>query len=321
MSFSGSALSYIGYLDSLDSIGSDAYTITIPRNESLSSWYLVDLLCLPIYYKNVKCIIDNEKIEKIIGANKDISRHFLVNDHPFLTIMDDRFTKDEIDVWSQGMSALFIVCLRNSILNFFVDCKMPIYPMPYKSGFRLPLAAFESYSDPVERDISVFFSGRHSVRPSRRTFGKTIAATIPDSVIHFLSQGIEPFTGNQYISYLKRSKIAWCPRSIWAPPDRDCNSVSGKEVEAMRCGAMILKQPIGTQEVAERTCGIHFVEYKNDSSDLIEKIEYYLEHDEERESIALNGKQLWEKHYSLLARANFYIQSCLKAIGEMDVHV
>lgn len=316
--FSNSPLSIRKYPNYLDHMGQDVpYNITIPTTINLNHWYLVDLLSLPIYYRNITCVVDNDKLVKRT-KRKDVANYFLVNDHVFCILIRDRYTEQQIHSLAEGTSAIFVSCLRHSLVDVFDRCNVPVYPMPYKSGSHLSLADFENYYEPTEKDISVFFSGRHAVRPSRIGHAKWIITSIPDSVIYFLTEGIEALSSTEYLSYMRRAKIAWCPRSVWALPDKDCNSVTVKEVEAMRCGAMVLKPPIGVKEPAERIQGTHFTEYKNDGSDLLEKINYYLEHDEERKEIAHNGRLWWEKNCTLLARASFYLRSCLKAMGEIE---
>ena len=53
-------------------------------------------------------------------------------------------------------------------------------------------------------------------------------------------------------------------------------------IQAMILGleVLVLKHPTGVIESEPRLPGIHFVEYENYNTDLIEKISYYLKHED-----------------------------------------
>ena len=78
--------------------------------------------------------------------------------------------------------------------------------------------------------------------------------------------------------------------------------------EAMACGKFVL-----TDKISERTGlyrhfsdGIHFATYEN-VDDLINKANYYLDNDEEREGIAANGLKAVQEH-SALCRVNHLLE-------------
>jgi hypothetical protein len=60
--------------------------------------------------------------------------------------------------------------------------------------------------------------------------------------------------------------------------------------EAMGCGALLLTQKNTELEELGLYAGKHFITYQNDD-DLIKKVEYYLQNDDERNSIAINGRK------------------------------
>jgi len=71
--------------------------------------------------------------------------------------------------------------------------------------------------------------------------------------------------------------------------------------------------------------GVHYVEIEWDGSDVVEKARYYLEHVDEAEVIANNGRKLWEEH-SMLDDSNllpqrvldYYVQG-IRSIGGIDI--
>jgi len=216
-----------------------------------------------------------------------------------------------IPYFSSFCSAFFISSLRTSTMFIFDNCKVPFFPCPLKTGSRIPFHYVEYiHGKDNKKDIPVFFNGRAIVRVARRFFGNLIIKSIPGSYIKFLDDGIA-LSGHEYVDMMSKSKISWCPRSIWSDPNRDCNTTIGKEIEAMCLESMVLKQPLGVIETEERIPGIHFVEYKNDSSDLIEKIEYYLEHEEKRKEIARNGRLWWERNCSPISRSVYMFNKAI----------
>lgn len=328
MAFTNSPLRHIGYLDALPTVGNKdtQYTIVIPENTGLLPWLSRDFLALPIYYKNIECVVDQKKIAQKLPEkhHEHPSVYFLVNDSIFYMDASDR----PIEHWEQWVplvssycTAMFVFALRSSTEFIFENCTIPVFPLTIKNGVYISLPYMEyCHSLNREKDIPIFFQGRHAVRVSRKKVGWKIKQIFPDARIGFLDGG-ESLSSQEYIDLMSRSKIAWCPRSIWSIPEHDCNGVTGKEMEAMCLQCMIMKHPLGITEAEERIPGIHFVEYKNDNSDLIEKLHYYLEHDDEREEIAHNGRLWWERNGSVLGRSSFMIKKCLQAMGESPTTV
>jgi len=313
------------YTDDLSAIGNKdiQYKIIISENTDYMAWYSRDLLALPVYYKNVECIVDHEAIVKRVPKNTmyDASFYFLVNDQLFFI----HHTDCPIIHWekwipheSQFCTAFFILALRHSTNFIFENCSVPVFPFISKFGTHVsPNYIEHCHASDIEKDLDVFFSGRASIRPARKYSGQSVLATFPNSCIQFIDQGTA-FEAQEYVDLMSRTKIAWCPRSMWSEPDHECNCPVGREYEAMCSEAMVMKHSIGIIESEERTPGVHFVECKNDDTDLVEKLSYYLEHDEERKTIARNGRLWWERNGSVRGRSSFIMKCCLQAMGEID---
>ncbi len=325
MTHSNSPLSYLKYPNILECIGDPetTYTITLPEDTGpgavMCSWESRDLLVLPVYFRNVQCVVDGAKIKSRLPKTKEhYTSFFMVNDNLFMINNNDRPVRWEWSGYSKFVTAFFIFCHRFTTTYAFKNT-VPAYPLPGKSAAHFSLAQLEhnahSRSVQNKKDISVFFSGRSFCRVARKFSGRLITNHFPDSYVHFLDSGTA-LSKDEYIDTIIRSQIAWCPRSVWSEPDKECNSSIPKEFEAMGLELLLVKHPIGVIETEERVPGVHFVEVKNDSSDLVEKLQYYLEHDNERKEIAHNGRLWWERNCSTIARASFILNSCLRSMGQ-----
>jgi len=309
------------------------YHITIAdpfRTESfISSSYTKSFMAAPIYFRNITCSIDQNKIASNIitpfrTSNRDLlaSPFFMVDDKMFYLCVGDRpINRCEgwIPAYSSFCTALFVYALRTSTSFIFDNCPIPVYPLPNIPDPVLPLYELELFGRSMSsvKDIPVFFHGRHVVRVARKGAAKHILRYIPGAYVGFTDNSAF-LTSSEYINKMARSKIAWCPRSCWSPPDPDCNTSTAKECEAMCVETMVMKHSIGTTEVEKREPGVHFVEMKNDSSDMIEKMQYYLEHDDERKEIAHNGRLWYERNCTMSARMYFIINKCMESMGEIQ---
>lgn len=313
------------YTDHMPFIGNKdvKYKLVLPNNIEHMAWYSRDLLTLPVYYDNVECVVDHEKIAKRVPKNTifGASLYFLVNDKLFFIHQTDC----PINRWerwvpyeSQFCTAFFILALRHSTNFIFENCSVPVFPLIDKFGTHVsPNYVEHCHASDIKKDLDIFFSGRCAIRPAREHAGRNILEAFPNSSIQFIDHGIA-FDAPEYIDLMSRTKIAWCPRSVWSDPDRDCNCPTGRDYEAMCSEAMIIKHPIGIVESEKRIPGVHFVECKNDDTDLMEKLSYYLEHDEERKTIARNGRLWWERNGSARGRSVFMLKCCLQAMGEIE---
>lgn len=284
---------------------------------------------LEVYETDIKVIEDTGKLKEAIpeyvqmaNDNGKYSSFFMVDGHLFM-IIDTDHPVDNHEEWvkhheSKGVKGYFVWCHRHSTKYIFDGCKASIFPLAGKPGPLISLKDMEHEAHPrsvnMEKDINVFFHGRFNTRPTRESIAPIITDAIPNCRIGECSK--EYLSSEEYINFMSRSKIVWCPRSVWSEPNRECNAPTGKEFEAMCLEVLVLKPPIGTIEVEERIPGVHFVEVHDHSLDLIEKIQYYLEHEDERKEIAHNGRLWYERNCTVNSRAYYLFNSALKAIKQ-----
>lgn len=301
------------------------------NSEYMISRHISCLLCLPAFNDEISVVCSNELlkpyVDKILSnpppmSNKNgrLSGLFVVNDHVFMFITTDRpvdNAQNWVPYYSQYVSGFFLCCHRHSTSYIFDNCGVPVFPVGFCPDRFVPMHYMEhgahTKSMTCEKDISVFFQGRYSCRGPRRSNANMIKSKIPNARI--ANADVRYIPGNEYLDLMCRSKIVWSPRTVKCPPDFDCNSTPGKEGEAMCLECLLVKNPIGVTEPEKRIPGVHFVEYDNYSTDLIEKLEYYLKHEDERKEIAHNGRLWWERNCSTLARAKQIFSDCLSAIG------
>jgi hypothetical protein len=93
----------------------------------------------------------------------------------------------------------------------------------------------------------------------------------------------------EYLEVLARSKMSLVSRGL-----SDCFSWRMGEHLALR-RFTLMERPLNTSRVPLED-GRHAVFFETDLSDLEEKIRYYLEHDEERERIARQGREYFDRY-------------------------
>lgn len=323
--------------DSGTYIGNSAkeYVITVPdhrkiyhRNNRIACDYEANLACIVPDTWNATFVVDHNAIEsrvpenpKVIMGNKNqsLASFFMVNDHVFMLVTADCpqvFADKWIPYYSKICSAFFVLQYRFSTIPLFEACPIPVFPLPlnihFVSTWYLECQSRLSLSG--SRDIPVFFSGRRDVRPRRRAAFTKLPEMFPGSVMNNVSYN--RFSQKKYCDYMCRSKIAWCPRSVYCNPDPEENGVTGKECEAMCAQSMVIRHALHAKETEPRIAGVHFVEIEPLEKDLYEKLHYYLSHDDEREEIAYNGRRYYERNWSPMAQAYYLINRCLEAMGE-----
>lgn len=158
------------------------------------------------------------------------------------------------------------------------------------------------FNDPnMTRDIDVVFSGSYGLGREERQ--KALGYLIDNGIklVCGGSEGRDHFTTQDYADRYKRAKI-----SISFSKAHGINVVNARPFEAMSCGSLLLEQK--SPELAKLyTPGVDYVEW-TDEVDLLEKVRYYLSHDDERTLIATYGRNKTEQLYS----ANKFWEDVLK---------
>lgn len=143
----------------------------------------------------------------------------------------------------------------------------------------------------LERDLDVVFSGSFGYGRDER---RDVLQYIIDNGINLIaggSEGKDHFTTEEYADRYKRAKIA-----ISFSMARGKNVVNARPFEAMTCGAMLLEQK--SEELAKLYEEGKDYDVWIDKVDLLNKVRYYLENEEERKQIANNGYAKTQQLYT-----------------------
>lgn len=129
----------------------------------------------------------------------------------------------------------------------------------------------------VEKEWDVGFVGNVSQDRERRRKLDMVAE-------HFSTNDyMKPYPKEEIAEVYSRSRIVF-----------NCavgNEVNMRVFEAMASGSLLVTERVANGQSDLFEDGVHLVEYSGDS-EMIEKIRYYLEHDDERERIASAGHEL-----------------------------
>lgn len=142
-----------------------------------------------------------------------------------------------------------------------------------------------------ERDIDIVFSGSYGYGREERQEAMLHLLNNGIKLIHGGSEGGDHFTVEEYADRYKRAKLA-----LSFSVARGVNVVNARPFEAMNCGSMLLEQE--SLELAKLY--IPYVDYVpwTDKDDLLKKVQYYLEHEDERKVIAESGCKKTHELYS-----------------------
>jgi len=121
-------------------------------------------------------------------------------------------------------------------------------------------------------------------------------------LIYLLQKKFNLFSGNFYFEDMavvySISKIVF-NRSVG-------DDVNMRVFEALGCGSLLVTNQIGPGQDLLFKNGGHLIEYRKEK-ELIEKVRYYLDHDEEREKIAGNGRSLALKKHTYTHRMDYML--------------
>jgi len=141
------------------------------------------------------------------------------------------------------------------------------------------------------RDIDIVFSGSYGYGREERQKYMNYLLSNQVKLVHGGSEGGDHFTTEEYADRYKRAKLA-----LSFSQARGMNVVNARPFEALLCGAMLLEQE--SLELAKLyTPFVDYVPWITEV-DLLEKVRYYLEHEEERLLIANAGCKKTQELYS-----------------------
>ena len=237
------------------------------------------------------------------------------------TILGVRIASIFYDTWSrdfylqtEALAPLLDVAVITDSLSHFVNSKQQHKYITLCFAPDITL-----FNDPgMKRDIPVSLNGTSNI------YRDKILVTLREKNVSCLSVGgyDNYLPIREYAEIYKRSKISI--NTSWTPMGK--RTFKARVMEATLCGSMLLEQE--NEETARR-----FNEYEefvpfSDENDLAEKISYYLEHEEERYTIAENGKKraqelaapemFWGKLLETATNTSTYnADDAYKAIGNL----
>lgn len=287
---------------------------------------------LPYYFDNVFVEFNHEKIInklkfpllQLADRNGRKDNFFLVDDQLFMNYDTDR-PEFEAAEWinfyqDMGVKAFFLLMNRPDFTERFskLGLKVPLFTLPSSISHSVPYYLFDqgghAKSAMTPKDISVFFCGKYKHQfEHRKIWADKIKEEIPNSMIlDTVSEGLSPV---DLLNNMSRAKIIWCPGSVTSGDYPNQYTISPRDIEAMALEAMVIRTPISVIEDNPRQPGIHYVEVAPDNSDLLEKINYYLEHEEERLMIAQNGYHYYELNCTPFARGMNVLMKCISTFA------
>jgi spore maturation protein CgeB len=147
-------------------------------------------------------------------------------------------------------------------------------------------------------DVAAIFQAHRRIHPERLKLKKLIK-----------KMGMNSFVGTawfeDYVQKINESKI-FVSANVKFP------RLSGKYYEVLACGTFFLTtRPEDLERLGFKN-GEHLVLYKDDFSDLKDKIDYFLEHEDEREEIAKNGMDFVRKNHSSEVR----VRELMEMVGK-----
>jgi len=142
-----------------------------------------------------------------------------------------------------------------------------------------------------KRDTDVIFSGSFGLGREDR---QKVLKYLEDNGINLVKGGSEcgdHYPTQEYADKYKKSKMALSFATACG-----VDVVNARVFEVMHCGALLMNHK--SEELTKLyTPGVDYVEW-TDEVDLLNKVRYYLEHEEERLSIAANGCKKTQELYS-----------------------
>lgn len=195
-----------------------------------------------------------------------------------------------ISIWWDSISMNFnrFPCkptVENSDLNIVIESSISFFDSPHRSKFVQLWAAQDPeifFDDFRERDLDVSFIG--SVTNYRSNRMEYMSYLDQQDINLYFGRGKEkPLTYMEYADIFRRSKMS----INFSASTSIHHQIKGRVFEVMLCGSLLLE----TENNETNKFFTPMVDYIPFSSkeDLLDKVHYFLEHEEERKQIASNG--------------------------------
>lgn len=266
-----------------------------------------DLIHFDQYYRERKTSADAALIERVIQSKPDFI--FLIwlwseweYNNPRLETL--HFIREKLGVpicaWWGDTHAATIMSIAN-ILSYYVDITFAgdslsayalgaerpekFMPLPHPKDPRI------FYDPEITRDVDVGFAGSIEDRPDRKN-GLELLKQNGINVYQAGGQRETKLPIREYAQILMRSKIVVNFNGY----EQRTGVINGRIFEATLCGALLLEPArSGARDVFEPM--VEYVPYENEQ-DLLEKVKYYLAHDDERNAIAARGRDRAKRCYT-----------------------
>lgn len=148
---------------------------------------------------------------------------------------------------------------------------------------------------PRKKDIDVSFMG--TLVPQMGQRGRYLKFLQSQDVPVFFRPGVytenQPLSTKEYADILGRSKIGL---NFSHMEEYQHHTIKGRIFEVIRSGSLLLETENNTTSTYFEP-GVDYVSFSNEA-DLLDKIRYYLSHEEEREAIAAHGYAKACEHYN-----------------------
>jgi len=305
-------------IDGLNQLGSEFYCDQLVNNVSEKNYIQSDKI-LPYckesdfilifsnvdYKKRKQFIVENGLVKKTVYIDGSDNAYF--EDPKAINIWPMVF-KREIPIPFK-FNANKIKPLRGFLENFVKNVKDLGKCLIFKKrAFALPFAAEKAYSrfyaEDIEKDINIscLLRGHFQERREINRFVKDL--DMPNTIVGPVSKG-QPGNGSQsaekeeYYKILSRSKI-----SI-SYPGNGFDTGRFWEILANRC--LLFSSPVRIRMPYPLIEFKHFVPYNN-LDQLKKRLHYYLEHNQEREEISLEGYRHIIKYHTSKKRTKYLLE-------------
>ena len=289
-----------GYIES--AIHSNAYTLELPYNYCIIFSKILNFLFDGIFV-NWKFTNTHEIKEveyKLLVLSKKFKIKKVIVD---ITDTSENFIKDEI---LDGFDYVIKREKNKSISNkkYFttmLPCKLVNYRFSKKKE-NIDWKKIGNTEPNMNEKYDIFFSGQ----PNSKSRVELIKFLIDKNYNFFGGVENSIITYDQYLKCIYNSSINLALKGKGEFTFRHLEILAS--CSFMLCDKSIsqLELPLPLEE------GKHFVSFEN-KEDLIQKIDFYLRHQELRKEIAFNGRQLLEKNYSPKKHGEFILKKIYSA--------